>query len=155
MTIDDTWKGKAREIMEEFAAHSPGAMVEEKTAALCWHFRQCEPRFAELQERELRLHLADLFSNQPVEVIRGSKIVELRQQGAHKGLVITALQNSLPRGALIVAIGDDTTDEDMFRHLPEESIGIHVGSLPSRARYRLGGHQAVRALLQRIASGGA
>ena len=150
--LEDGWKDKARVIMEEFAARTPGAIVEEKTAALCWHFRQCEPRFAELQERELRLHLAEMFSNQPVEVVRGSKVVELRQFGIHKGLIVSALQAAAPRDALLVAVGDDTTDEDMFKHMPADSIGIHVGPLASRAQYRLGGHHAVRALLKEITS---
>ena len=61
-----------------------------------------EPRFAEVQERELRLHLADIFSNQPVEVLRGNKVVELRQQGVHKGLVVSALRSSLRENALLV-----------------------------------------------------
>jgi trehalose 6-phosphate synthase/phosphatase len=149
--LEEGWKDKARGIMEEFAERTPGAFVEEKTAALCWHFRQCEPRFAELQERELRLHLGDLFSNQPVEVVRGSKIVELRQFGVHKGNIVSALQAAAPTGALLVAVGDDTTDEDMFRHLPPDGIGIHVGALTSRAKYRLSGYAAVRALLREIA----
>jgi trehalose 6-phosphate synthase/phosphatase len=150
-TLETEWKDKARTIMEEFAARTPGAIVEEKTAALCWHFRQCEPRFADLQERELRLHLGDLFSNQPVEVVCGAKVVELRQSGIHKGLIVSALPAAAPPGTLLVAIGDDTTDEDMFKHLPPDGIGIHTGSLTSRAQFRLTGHQAVRAFLQGIA----
>lgn len=152
VTLDGAWKPKAREIMEAFAARTPGAVVEEKTAGLCWHFRQCEPRFAALQERELRLHLGDLFSNQPVEVLHGNKIVEVRQVGIHKGLIVTSLQQAAERGALIVAIGDDTTDEDMFKSLPPDGISIHVGPGASRAKYRLDGHPAARALLHEIAS---
>lgn len=152
VTLDSGWKDKAREIMEEFAQRTPGAFVEEKTAALCWHFRQCEQRFAGIQERELRLHLGDLFSNQPVEVVRGSRIVELRQIGIHKGLVVSALQSASPPGTLLVAVGDDTTDEDMFKHLPSDGISIHVGPLASRAQYRLAGFQAVRGLLREIAT---
>ncbi len=137
--LDNQWKEKAREIMEDFAARTPGAFVEEKTAALCWHFRRCDPEFAEFQERELRLHLNDIFSNQPVEVLCGSKIVELRQQGVHKGLIITSLLADRGEGALLVAIGDDATDEDMFRHLPPGGIGIHVGAQTSSAQYHLPG----------------
>jgi trehalose 6-phosphate synthase/phosphatase len=148
--LENQWKEKAREIMEDFAARTPGAFVEEKTAALCWHFRRCDPEFAEFQERELRLHLTDIFSNQPVEVMRGSKIVELRQQGVHKGLIITSLMAESPRDALIVAIGDDATDEDMFRHMPPSGIGIHVGVQTSCAPYHLPGHQSVRKLLQEL-----
>jgi len=150
-TLNNEWKEKAHEIMEDFAARTPGAFVEEKTAALCWHFRRCDPEFAEFQERELRLHLGDIFSNQPVEVLRGSKIVELRQQGVHKGLIVTSVMETAPPGALVVAIGDDATDEDMFRHLPERGIGIHVGVQSSSAAYSLPSHHAVRALLKEIA----
>lgn len=148
--FDASWKDTAREIMDEFAARTPGALVEEKAAALCWHFRQCEPQFAELQERELRLHLGDLFSNQPVEVLRGNKVVELRQMGAHKGLVVTAVQDASPAGTLLVAVGDDTTDEDMFRHLPAGGISIHVGSRPSAAQFHVTDHNAVRSFLREI-----
>lgn len=144
------WKEKAREIMEEFAARTPGAFVEEKSAALCWHFRQCEERFSTLQERELRLHLGDLFSNQPVEVLRGSKVVELRQMGAHKGLIVTEVHRAALPDTLLVAIGDDTTDEDMFRHLPPGDISIHVGTQPSAAQYRVADHHAVRQLLEKL-----
>jgi trehalose 6-phosphate synthase/phosphatase len=150
-TLNQDWKAKAQEIMEDFAARTPGAFVEEKTAALCWHFRRCDPEFAEFQERELRLHLGDIFSNQPVEVLRGSKIVELRQQGVHKGLIVQSVMETAPPGALVVAIGDDATDEDMFRHLPERGIGIHVGVQSSGASYSVPNHQSVRALLQDIA----
>ena len=154
--VDTSWKEAAREIMEDFAARTPGALVEEKHASLCWHYRRCEPGFAQFQERELRMHLADMFNNQPVEVLKGSKVVELRQIGVHKGLVVSAIQAAAPTGALLVAIGDDTTDEDMFAQLPEEAITIHVGSLTSRAKYRLAGPPAVRSLLKLLAesSGG-
>ena len=86
-----------------------------------------------------------------MEVLRGSKIVELRQQGVHKGLIIHSVMESAPPGALVVAVGDDATDEDMFRHLPERGIGIHVGVQTSSAPYSLPNHQSVRALLQDIA----
>ncbi len=150
-TLNNEWKEKAHEIMEDFAARTPGAFVEEKTAALCWHFRRCDPEFAEFQERELRMHLTDIFSNQPVEVLRGSKIVELRQQGIHKGLIVTSLTENSPPDALLVAIGDDATDEDMFKHLPPGGISIHVGAQGSGAQYLLPGFQMVRALLRDIA----
>lgn len=102
--------------------------------------------------REANERFAECVANhcQPVGVVCGSKVVEFRQFGIHKGLLVSALHAAAPQGALLVAIGDDTTDEDMFKHLPPDGIGIHVGSLTSRARFRLGGHHAVRTLLQEI-----
>jgi trehalose 6-phosphate synthase/phosphatase len=146
--VTEGWREKARAIMEEFAARTPGALVEEKTASLCWHFRRCEPEFASMQERELRLHLAELFRNHAVEVLRGSKIVELRQIGVHKGLILSRLEADLETDSCLVAIGDDTTDEDMFSNLPANGIGIHVGAGLSRAAFRLGNPTAVREFLK-------
>lgn len=149
--LSEGWYDKARTIMEEFAARTPGALVEEKTTSLCWHFRRCEPEFARMQERELRMHLADLFRNHPVEVLRGAKVVELRQLGIHKGVVITSLVEQAPASSCLVALGDDTTDEDMFSRLPASGIGIKVGAGLSRASYRLGDPGAVRAFLRVLA----
>ncbi|QIF05649.1 bifunctional alpha,alpha-trehalose-phosphate synthase (UDP-forming)/trehalose-phosphatase [Roseimicrobium sp. ORNL1] len=150
--VTEGWREKARAIMEEFAARTPGALVEEKTASLCWHFRRCEPVFASMQERELRLHLAELFRNHAVEVLRGSKIVELRQIGVHKGLILSRLESSLEADTCLVAIGDDTTDEDMFANLSGQGIGIHVGARLSRAPFRLADPTAVRGFLASLVS---
>jgi trehalose-6-phosphatase len=56
----------------------------------------------------------------------------------------------IPGGVHCVAIGDDVTDEDMFKHLPPGGIGIHVGVQTSSAQYHLPGHQVVRALLREL-----
>jgi trehalose 6-phosphate synthase/phosphatase len=83
-----------------------------------------------------------------VEVLRGSKIVELRQIGVHKGLILSRLESSLDADTCLVAIGDDTTDEDMFANLTGQGIGIHVGTRLSRAPFRLADPVAVRGFLQ-------
>jgi trehalose 6-phosphate synthase/phosphatase len=55
----------------------------------------------------------------------------------------------------ILAIGDDRTDEDLFASLPPDAISARVGPGATRARYRLEGTAAVRALLQMVADSGA
>jgi trehalose 6-phosphate synthase/phosphatase len=37
----------------------------------------------------------------------------------------------------IMAIGDDTTDEDMFKALPETAYTIKIGKMSQVARYNL------------------
>jgi trehalose 6-phosphate synthase/phosphatase len=53
-----------------------------------------------------------------------------------------------------VAIGDDTTDEDMFMAVSGRGIGIVVGDRPSKAEARLRDHAEVRRFLELIAAPG-
>jgi trehalose 6-phosphate synthase/phosphatase len=50
----------------------------------------------------------------------------------------------------VVSIGDDTTDEDMFRQLPNWAYTIKVGAGVSFARYRLARQRDVVTLLRQM-----
>jgi len=83
-------------------------------------------------------------------VIEGSAIVEIRQQGVTKGAAFRAVEQAIGPFDFQLAIGDDTTDEDLFAALQDSSISIHVGDAPSRATERLSGPPAVRAFLRSL-----
>jgi trehalose 6-phosphate synthase/phosphatase len=75
-------------------------------------------------------------------VIHGTKIVEIRNTSVHKGIAAANLAQE--HGAdFILAIGDDWTDEDMFKSLPANAHTIKVGLSPSCAKYRLSTPEAV------------
>ena len=80
-------------------------------------------------------------------MIEGHKVVEVRQAAVDKGSVVREIVARAPEGALVVAIGDDRTDEDMFAALPPGGVAIRVGAGDSAAPYRLDSPTAVRALL--------
>ncbi|HXW04039.1 MAG TPA: bifunctional alpha,alpha-trehalose-phosphate synthase (UDP-forming)/trehalose-phosphatase [Vicinamibacterales bacterium] len=141
---------KVLPILEHFAAQTPGALVERKTAALAWHYRMAEPGFGARQAHELRMLLGDALSNQPLEVLEGKKVIEVRMRGISKALVSRRVAPSVVDPRSIVAIGDDRTDEDLFAALPEGSLTIVIGSAPSRAAHRLSDVRAVRQLLQML-----
>ena len=67
-----------RPVLEHFTAHTPGAFVEEKTAALAWHYRMVEPELADRRAQELELRLQELLGDAPIEVIAGARVIELR-----------------------------------------------------------------------------
>jgi trehalose 6-phosphate synthase/phosphatase len=136
-------------ILKQFTANTPGARIERKTASLAWHFRQSDPEFAERQAHELRLLLGDLLSNQPLEVVEGKKVVEIRFRGFSKALV--ALRTRFHPHSLMIAIGDDRTDDDLFRALPKAALTIGVGAGSPQATFRVGSSGDVRALLRSIA----
>ncbi|MBN2361579.1 MAG: bifunctional alpha,alpha-trehalose-phosphate synthase (UDP-forming)/trehalose-phosphatase, partial [Deltaproteobacteria bacterium] len=149
LAVDNTWMERVRALLRQFAMRVPGSFVEEKTAALAWHFRSADPEFGEWQARELQTHLTHALSNVPVEILLGDKVVEVQPHGINKGLVVRRLSASTAN-AVAVALGDDQTDENLFAALPESGIGIHVGPRPSRAQYRLSDVAAARALLWRL-----
>ncbi len=147
------WKVQARSVLDAFVARTPGSRVEEKTASLAWHYRAADPEFGAIQAQELRLHLSNTFSNAPVEVLAGDKIVEVRPYGINKGVSVRLVLEASPADARIFAMGDDRTDEDMFAALPEgpgRSLSVHVGPHPSRATYRLLTWQSARTVLRSL-----
>lgn len=148
--VTNEWFEIVKPIMESYAQMTPGALVEEKTAALAWHFRRCDPDFGQWQANELAFHLTSVVSNLPVEVVHGHKVIEVRAQGANKGALARYLQDRWSNEDFIFAIGDDTTDEDLFAALPPYAITCRVGLGPSAARYYLERQADVPKVIQHL-----
>jgi trehalose 6-phosphate synthase/phosphatase len=142
------WRERVLAILEDFAARTPGARVEEKTASVAWHYRMADPEFGAAQANELKLHLAQLLSNAPVELLSGNKVLEIRPHGVHKGGIVEPVLREAPAASAILAMGDDRTDEDMFGALPPHALSVHVGPSASQAMIRLEDVRAARAFLR-------
>jgi trehalose 6-phosphate synthase/phosphatase len=141
------WLGDVRAMMDDFAAATPGTVVEVKSSSVAWHYRLAGRGFGRAQARELRLALSRRLVDCAAEVMEGKRVVEVRPRGANKGAVVQHLLARQPAPAAMVAFGDDRTDEEMFAALPRNAVGIHVGPGASLARYRLRHPAAVRAFL--------
>jgi trehalose 6-phosphate synthase/phosphatase len=146
------WREPVIAILREFAERTPGSVVEEKTAGVAWHYRSADPEYGAAQAKELSLHLQTLLSNVPIEILQGDKVIEVRPHGIHKGRAVKAAIARVGEGALLLALGDDRTDEDLFAALPPGSVAVHVGPAPSRAELRIPDVHAARALLEEIAA---
>jgi trehalose 6-phosphate synthase/phosphatase len=146
--VSTAWREPARAILEEFAARTPGSLVEEKSAGFAWHYRTADPDFGAAQAHDLMLHLSTVLSNAPVEILPGALVVEVRPQGVDKGKVVARAAVASPEDSVLAALGDDRTDEDMFAALPPGAIAVHVGPSPSRAALRLAGVPESRAFLR-------
>jgi len=144
------WMDRVRPILEQFVDSTPGAHLELKTASMAWHYRAAARDFGSRQAHELRLLLGDLLSNQPVEVLEGKKVIEVRLRGVSKAMVVQRIQPEVGDRALFVAIGDDQTDDELFRALPPSAISIGVGHLPTAARFITDDHRSVRRLLSSL-----
>jgi trehalose 6-phosphate synthase/phosphatase len=61
--------------------------------------------------------------------------------------VVRPLVDGVADGTLVVGMGDDQTDEDLFTSLPEGAISIHVGDGRSIAKTRVPDIESVRRML--------
>lgn len=152
-----TWRDRIRPILQHFTDTTRGTFIEEKTASIAWHYRGATAdhtngaNFGDVQARELKVLLASLLSNAPVEVLYGHKVIEVRPQGVNKGMIVPSIVAAAPEHALFVAVGDDRTDEDLFAALPDGSITIRVGAGSTGALYNLGSVADVREVLRALA----
>ena len=137
-------------MLQDFAARTPGSLVEEKTASLAWHYRAADPKYGAAQANELRVHLAQVLSNEPVQILAGDKVIEVRPHGLQKGRVVREVAATAPPDTLFVAMGDDRTDEDLFAALPPGGVAVHVGPSSSRAGIRLTDAAAARRFLRTV-----
>ena len=82
--------------------------------------------------------------HEPLEAREGKKVIEVRSRSAHKGLPIRLILQASGPSAALIAVGDDTTDEDMFAAIPADGASVHVGNETTLANYRLADPEAVR-----------
>ena len=151
--VSVAWKAGVRRVLDEVTAVTPGALIENKTASLAWHYRMAEPQLGADMADELWRRLERRIAGEPANLLRGEKVIEVRAVGGHKGVVVGRVLSAAGAGqssATIAAMGDDATDEDLFRALPPEAITVGVGFRPTSARYRVARPAAARAFLETI-----
>ncbi|OGC02226.1 bifunctional alpha,alpha-trehalose-phosphate synthase (UDP-forming)/trehalose-phosphatase [candidate division KSB1 bacterium RBG_16_48_16] len=146
------WKKDIRPILELYVDRTPGALLEEKSFALAWHFRNVDVGLAEIRAHELADTLRYFTSNLDLQVIEGKKVVEIKNRGMNKG---RAALHFLAQKSynFILAVGDDWTDEDIFQVLPEDAYSIKVGLTSTSAKNNLKSVKEVRTLLNDLLKG--
>ncbi|MGB9774393.1 MAG: trehalose-phosphatase [Bacteroidota bacterium] len=139
-----------------------GVFIEDKGLTLTVHYRNMRKGRVKDIKAAIAETLCELESEKKLEIRQGKKSLEIRPLGGRTkgGAALWIVRMSSRESALlrpgttwrskaaIIAIGDDRTDEDMFRDLPSNAITIHVGKEgQSSARFRLKSPRSVRDFL--------
>ncbi|MDY6788259.1 MAG: bifunctional alpha,alpha-trehalose-phosphate synthase (UDP-forming)/trehalose-phosphatase [candidate division WOR-3 bacterium] len=145
----EEWKEHVKDIMEVYVDRTPGTFIEEKDFSLVWHYRNADAQLAEVRANSLKNVLMQFTGNQDIEVVEGSKIIEVKNRGIDKGYAALKL---IEGGGwdFILAAGDDRTDEDMFSVLPEYAYSVKVGIKRTSAMYNGANHEIIRNLLDKM-----
>lgn len=137
--------GELREARAVMAEH-PGALVEDKGAAIALHWRAAPA--AEADARAFALRASARLPGYRLQP--GNHVLELKPEAADKGTAIAAFLEHAPfRGRVPVFAGDDLTDEHGFETVNGHGgISVLVGERGgSAARHRLADPAAVHAWL--------
>ncbi|MBF0121050.1 MAG: bifunctional alpha,alpha-trehalose-phosphate synthase (UDP-forming)/trehalose-phosphatase [Desulfobacterales bacterium] len=147
--IDVSWKDKISPIFQKYSDRCNGSFVEEKNASLAWHFRNADADFAFVRSQELKEELKEIMSNE-LQILEGNKVIEVKKKGYDKGFSAKKFIDNKKDVDFILAIGDDKTDEDLFKAMPSNSYTIKVGASPSNAKYNLRYQNEVLALIDKL-----
>ncbi len=149
--LSDGLKRKLAAI-SEFA---PGILVEDKGYSLALHYRQTPEKGPELLQAVAQI--CGNASEEPVEILKGKLVVEVKPAGINKGIAVSELMRQAPfADRRPIFIGDDTTDLPVFGIMPKfGGQAYSVGGIVADVDGHFEGPKSVRAWLARVAAEGA
>ncbi len=144
----------AEQSLREKLAEIPGCLVERKRFSIATHYRQVANDKINTVKQAVDLTHAKYPE---LRLSTGKKIFELQPDiDWDKGKALRWLIQAMdlnPDRFTPIYIGDDVTDEDAFRELAGEGVGILVAETDhaTTAAYRLDDPRAVQEFLRRLA----
>jgi trehalose 6-phosphate synthase/phosphatase len=141
-----SWMKPVLSILNSYTKETPGAFVEQKEASLVWHFRKASPFYAQKNLVALKRELKPILKRHNLIVLSGNQIIEIKSPVTNKGVVLAHWLDQ-PHD-FIMALGDDSTDEDAFAALPPNAYSVKIGRGRTHARFRVANVKRVLNLLQ-------
>ncbi|KAL5716529.1 Trehalose-6-P synthase/phosphatase complex synthase subunit [Ranunculus cassubicifolius] len=103
--INMDWVDSVKHVFEYFTERTPRSHYELRETSLVWNYKYADADFGRLQARDLLQHLwTGPISNAAVDVVQGSRSVEVRSVGVTKGvaaarIILLILSMLTPGGA--------------------------------------------------------
>ncbi|MHC6175533.1 trehalose-phosphatase [Glutamicibacter sp. X7] len=134
------------EALGEVSDRFEGVTLEFKPASTVLHTRQANAGDA---QRATEQALSALASFDGVKLLRGKSVIEASVHEADKGLALRWLKEALDVPAMLF-VGDDVTDEDGFKVLTGDDLGVKVGAGETAAQFRIDEAADLPALLESL-----
>lgn len=148
---DNSWKENVKPLLEDYVNRCEGTFIEEKSGSLAWHYRNAKPDCTKIRLHELRDRLVEMIHQKTdFEILEGHKVLEVKCGKYDKGEAVKKFIQGRHYNFLL-AVGDDRTDEFMFKSILEKAYTIRIGSSPSLAKYHIANIPQMLKLLKQIA----
>ncbi|CEG43722.1 trehalose-phosphatase [Plasmopara halstedii] len=107
-------------ILKVYCTRTNGSVLRYAQQSIAWNFRSTDPEWGLLQANSLQSDLEEVIRDLPVTLIRKKGLLEIVPEGLNKGIVARQiLTQDVTTGHshpdFLFCIGDDTTDESMFK----------------------------------------
>ncbi|KAJ8898789.1 hypothetical protein K2173_006321 [Erythroxylum novogranatense] len=131
------WVDSVKHVFEYFTERTPRSHFEQRETSLVWNYKYADVEFGRLQARDMLQHLwTGPISNASVDVVQGSRSVEVRAVGVTKGAFIDRILGEIVHSKsmttpidYVLCIGHFLgKDEDIYTffepELPSDGFGI-------------------------------
>ncbi|KAH6837279.1 trehalose-6-phosphate synthase [Perilla frutescens var. hirtella] len=131
------WVDSVKQVIEYFTERTPRSNFERRDTSLLWNYKYADVEFGRLQARDMLQHLwTGPISNSSVDVVQGSRSVEVRAVGVTKGAAIDRILGEIVHSKAICSPIDYVLcvghflgkDEDIYTffepELPPEGMGV-------------------------------
>lgn len=133
-----------------------GVVFEDKKIIFAVHYRKIAANKAAYVKAVFKKAVGPFLKDKKLKVSTGKRVLELRPNiSCSKAEAVRLFHSEFKKskGEITIFIGDDLTDEDIFKILKKPDISIRVGKkLSSKAQYFLKNHKEVKKLLTHLAS---
>lgn len=126
------------DLLEKYAQQIPNSFIEEKSTGYCLHYRGCKPEDVSLYLNQLVNEFCSYIksNNLPYCCTVSPTQFEVHPMGCNKGKALKRII-SFENNSFILAAGDDDTDEDMFKALPQTAFTFKIGRKETCAKIRI------------------
>lgn len=139
-------KARLAAALDDIVDGNTGVALEHKPAGIAVHVRNAAPDVA---ARVLDRVRAGPATWPGVDATAGKAVLDLAVLQVSKGAAIDALRERIAADAVLF-VGDDVTDETVFRRLRDGDVGVKVGDGDTAARHRVGTPEDVVTLLEEL-----
>jgi len=149
VTSDVGWKQLVRPMLDNLSQYTVGSFVEEKEYTVAWHYRNTEKQLGLHRLRDILEQLIYFTANNDLQVVEGDCVVEIRHADVSKGRA-TMQWVQEKQWDIVVALGNDESDEDIFARMPPDAWTIKVGLSETRAGHKARNVDQIRMLLAQL-----